>query len=124
MRATSALLALCLALSACATTGGTGSAWVPLIDTKDTDAAKLLTDITECQAYADKTMSAAQGAAVGALAGALLGAVLAGAVGASRNDGAAFGATVGGVRGATDAEGGQRGITSRCLAGRGYKVLN
>ena len=124
MRATPALLALCLALSACATTGGTGSAWVPLIDTKDTDPAKLQTDIAECQAFADKTMSAAQGAAAGALAGAVLGALLGAATKTSRNEGAAVGALMGGSSAAVAAEGGQRGITSRCLAGRGYKVLN
>lgn len=124
MRHTFAALALAMTLTACATTQGTGSSYVPIIDTKDVDMAKAGQDTTECQAYADKVLSAGQGAATGALAGAIVGALLAAAVGASRNDAAAFGAVVGGVQGGVEAEGGQRGIISRCMSGRGYRVLN
>ncbi len=124
MRATALALALAVTLSACATSQGMGANFTPIIDTKDVDMAKAGQDTTECQAYANQVMSAGQGAAAGALAGAIVGTLLAAAVGASRNDGAALGAVMGGTRGAVDAEGGQRGIISRCMAGRGYRVLN
>jgi outer membrane lipoprotein SlyB len=118
-RITAAIAALSLA--ACATTG---AEWRPVIDTQGVDPVAYESDLRQCQAFSAQTMSAAQGAAAGAVAGALLGAVLAAAVGGSRNQAAAYGATVGGVSAAANAEGGQRGIISRCLSGRGYRVLN
>lgn len=54
------------------------------------------------------------------MAGAIFG-VLLGAVAGGNNR---FNGRMAGVGAAASAEGGQRGIISRCLAGRGYSVLN
>lgn len=115
---------LCLALTACATRP-TGENYQPIIDTKGVDAAVLENDLRECQAYAAQVAGAAQRAVAGAVAGALLGAILAAAAGGrySRNQHAAVGAVAGMSSGAVAGERDQRDIIRRCLAGRGYNVL-
>lgn len=120
---------ICLFLQGCATTPR-GADYVPLVDMKGHDANKFATDTQECQAYARQRMSAAQGAMNGAMAGAIAGALI-GAVLAPhgyRNDAAgqvaAFGALGGAATGAVDANDTQESITKKCLAGRGYNVLN
>lgn len=64
---------------------------------------------------------------IGAVFGALLGVALL-AVGGGRggwgNEAAAVGAVAGGLQGAAAGEGTQRDIIKRCMAGRGYSVLN
>ena len=118
------LLAGCAQMS---TQGGYGTNWEPVVDLRPQQRANYPTDLQECQQLAARTMSASQGAAVGAAGGAVLGAVL-GAVGGgntrSNVHAAGVGAVTGGVGGAVTGEGGQRSIISRCLAGRGYNVLN
>lgn len=124
VKITVAILAVAV-LSGCATTQGSGANYTPLIDTKGVDLNQVSADTAECQAYAAKVMSASDGAIAGAIAGALFSAVLtAAAGGGSRNHAAGVGALLGGVKGASEAEGGQRAIISRCMAGRGYRVLN
>lgn len=98
--------------------------YVPLVDTKGRDAAQLSADTRECQAFAHQRMNAADGAAVGVAAGAVFGALLMAAVGGSSRDGAWVGALSGGARGAIGANESQENIVKRCLAGRGYNVLN
>jgi outer membrane lipoprotein SlyB len=107
-------------VAGCATTRG--SSYVPLVDMQGKDDATFQTDTRQCQGYAKQRMDAAEGAAAGAVAGALLGALLAprgyrGYVGARV---AGAGAIAGGVQ-ANDT---QETIVKRCLAGRGYNVLN
>lgn len=107
-------------LCGCATRG---AAFVPIIDMKGKDAYATSINVEECQAYATKTLDAASGAFAGALAGALLGAAL----GAGTRYGgqlAQQGAIVGGVGGAASANQTQESIIKRCMAGRGYNVLN
>lgn len=107
-----------------------GADYVPLVDLRGKDAAQLATDTAECQVYARQTMDAAEGAVTGAIAGAIVGALLGAALAQHgyRNDwaahGAAFGAIGGGASGAVQANDTQESITKRCLAGRGYSVLN
>ena len=113
--------------TACATRGAN---YVPLVDTRGTDAARLATDTAECQAYARQAMDAAEGAVAGAIAGAVVGALLGAALAGHgyRNEwaayGAAYGAAGGGESGAVQANDTQESMTKRCLAGRGYSVLN
>jgi len=120
------LAALTLALlSGCATTAGQGSGaqYSPVVDRPGPNYAQ---DLAECQAHARKVMSAADGAAAGAVAGAIFGALLMAAAGGNHADqrsGAWVGALSGGTGAAASAEGGQRGIITRCLTGRGYTVL-
>ena len=107
-------------LCGCATRGAN---YIPLVDTKGKDATTLDRDTTECQHYATQRIDAASGALVGAIAGALLGAAL-GAGTRYRNNFAQQGAIAGGVGGGFEANQTQESIIKRCLAGRGYNVLN
>jgi outer membrane lipoprotein SlyB len=110
-------------LSGCATAP---SYYVPLMDTPGKDPAKMASDITDCNAYADTQMSGAGGAAGGAIIGALFGVALLAAGGGRHgygNEIAGLGALSGGAAGYVAAETNQRAIVSRCLAGRGYSVL-
>jgi hypothetical protein len=110
-------------LSGCAAT--TGANYRPIIDSKGIDFNRYEADLSECQAYATQTASAAQSAAAGAIAGAVLGAALAAAAGSryDRSSTARVGALSGAVGAGAEGERNQRTIINRCLAGRGYKVL-
>ena len=111
-------------LAGCATSSrGTGAQYSPIVDRPGPAYQQ---DLSECQAHANKVMDAADGAAAGAVAGAIFGALLMAAAGGNNADqkaGAWMGALSGGTSAAAAAEGGQRGIITRCLAGRGYVVL-
>ena len=107
-------------LAACA-----GASYRPMIDSRDVDMNKFEADLRDCQQYAAQVSGAGTNAAIGATAGAIFGAVLAAAAG-SRYDrgatarvGAVTGAASGGVQGETN----QRDVIRRCIAGRGYSVL-
>jgi hypothetical protein len=108
-----------IALAACA-------APRPLVDTRGVDPAKFEQDMRECQAYAEQSYGPGTGAAAGAIAGAILGELLARTGGGMRQRGqlAGAGAVLGGASGAGAGVQEQRQIVSRCLAGRGYNVLN
>lgn len=106
-------------LAGCATRGAN---YVPLVDMKNKDQQQFDTDVKECQAYAKQRMDAADGAVAGAVAGALLGALI--APRGFRNELAGRSALIGAAGGAAGASDTQETITKRCLAGRGYNVLN
>jgi outer membrane lipoprotein SlyB len=110
-----------LALTACATVPH-GAAYVPLADMQGKNPDQFARDVAECQVYAGQRMDAAQGAMVGAVAGALLGAFL--APRGYRNEVAGKIGALGALGGAAEANDTQETITKRCLAGRGYNVLN
>lgn len=125
LRSTSARLATSLALSvtllsACTTTDEV------IIDRKGVDMAKYAADKAECEQYAREVRTgekAARGAASGAVVGGAVGAIVRdsteGAV-----QGAGVGAVTGGVRGLSEGERDKVRVVKRCLAGRGYRVLN
>jgi hypothetical protein len=97
------------------------------VDVRPHQQAQYSTDLFECQQHANKVMSAGQAAVAGAIGGAIVGALLGAAAGGNgRFNGrmASVGGVAGGLGSAAEAEGGQRGIISRCLSGRGYSVLN
>ena len=98
----------------------------PLID-GGTDTEQYQRDLQDCRAYAMTKPSAENSAAAGAIFGALAGvAILALGGGRTRlrNEAAGVGALIGGVEGYNNGAQGQQGIVKRCLAGRGYKVLD
>ena len=110
-------------LSGCATAP---SSYPPLVDAPGKDPAQLAADMRDCNAYADTQLSGAGGAAGGAIIGALFGVALLAAGGGRHgygNEIAGLGALSGGAAGYVAAETNQRAIVSRCLAGRGYSVL-
>lgn len=109
-------------LSGCATQG-TGSNYTPIVDQPN---EHYMRDLSDCQQHANKVMSAAESAVVGAIGGAMIGALIGRAMGGGEisNYGAKVGALSGATSAAAGAETGQRGIISKCLAGRGHKVLN
>lgn len=119
------ILTIAALVTGCAT-HNTGSNWTPLIDTKGGNNAEMQSDLADCQAYARQTADAASAGAAGAVAGALLGALFMAAAGGSgmRNEAAAVGALSGGLGAAGRAETDQRTLISRCMAGRGHRVLN
>ena len=122
MRTLTAIVAIAM-LAGCATSRGTGANYNPIVDRP---GPNYQVDLEQCQAHATKVLSAADGAAAGAVAGAIFGALLMAAAGGGGRDqrsGAWVGALSGGTSAAAQAEGGQRGIITRCLAGRGYNVL-
>lgn len=121
MRTVTAIVAIAM-LAGCATSLGTGANYNPIVDRPGPNYP---TDLEQCQAHATKVLSAADGAAGGAIAGAIFGALLMAAAGGGGVvwAGAWMGALSGGTSAAAAAEGGQRGIITRCLAGRGYTVL-
>lgn len=99
-----------------------GAGYVPVVDTKYKDPNLLQQDTGECQQFARQRMDTMTGAVVVGLVLGLLGAVL--MPRGFRNDGFKFGAVVGAASGATEANDSQETIIKRCLAGRGYNVLN
>lgn len=119
MKKTASILILTM-LAGCA---GTGSQFVPIVDRP---GATYHNDLRECQAHAEKVMSAAQGAAAGAIGGALVGALLGMALGGRdfAGEGARAGMVGGALGGAQRGETDQRTIISKCLASRGHSVLN
>lgn len=109
-------------ISGCA---NTGAAYRPVVDTKGVDLNRYEADLGECQQFANQTASAGQAAAAGAAAGAVFGALLAAAAGGgnSKKSTAGVGALTGAAGAAGQGETNQRDVIRRCLAGRGYKVL-
>lgn len=106
-------------LVGCATRGAN---YVPVVDTKYKDPAALQNDTRECQEYAKQRLDAAGGAVAGAIIGALIGTAL--SPRGYRNEMAGYGATAGAISGGAQANETQEVIIKRCLAGRGYNVLN
>lgn len=105
-------------LSACATRG---SDYVPMVDTKNVDQEALTRDVAECQQYAKQRYDERQAVLVGALIGAAFGAAASNKYSGNLvGVGAAAGAG-GAARGTMDS---QERIIARCLAGRGYSVLD
>lgn len=123
MKKSIAILVAATLLAGCA---GTGSKFSPMVD--GGDPAKYRQDLAECQQYADRLASAGESAAVGAAVGAGIGLLLA-IAGGGRGDGfrnamAGAGAVGGAVGAAGRAEGDQRSVIRKCLAGRGWNELN
>lgn len=125
MKPSTSIAFLCIVslLAGCAATSGAN--YRPIIDAQGVDFNRYEHDLRECQSYATQTAGAGESAAAGALAGALLGGVLAAAAGKnySRSSTARVGAVTGAVGAGAEGETNQRNIIRRCLAGRGYRVL-
>lgn len=118
------VLSISIGVTGCATRG-TGQAYRPLVDTKNVNTTNYEVDLRECQQYAAQVAGAAEQAVAGAAGGAVLGALLAAAGGRrySRSKSAAVGAVAGAAGGAASGEQNQRSVITRCLSGRGYRVL-
>lgn len=97
----------------------------PIVDTKGVEQNRYQADLADCRVFAyknDPATKAANGAIAGALAGALIGAAVGG--GRMAAYGAGVGAAEGGVAGGVSGVVGQQQIVKRCLANRGYSVLD
>lgn len=109
-------------LVGCATAPG-GAQYEPLIDVKP--GQNYAQDLEQCQAYAERVAGAGAGAAAGAVAGALALGILSTVLGGGGHGRwAAAGALTGAASGATAGETNQRDVIRRCMAGRGFSVLN
>jgi len=94
----------------------------PIVDTKGVDPERLAEDWSDCEAYAGQVLvgeGVARGSAVGAAVGAA-----AGVINGHAGRAAASGALYGGARSGLDADRERQRVFKRCLAGRGYRVLN
>ena len=94
----------------------------PIVDTKGVNLDALAQDWDECEVYTDEII-VTKGVVKGTSAGAAVGAV-AGTINGDVNRSAANGALYGGTRSALDADRAEQRVFKRCLAGRGYRVLN
>jgi len=116
-------------LGGCASYGN----WTPTVDPRaGTSQDTLNRDLAECKELASKASGdaateAGKGAAVGAVGGAAVGAII-GAVSGSAGTGAALGAAIGGTGGAAhqglSADQEYKRSYSKCLEGRGHRVIN
>lgn len=122
MKTTMFVASAALALLAGCASAPMGTSYVPVVDLQGKDQAKYSQDLAECQGLARQRDNAAQMAVAGAIAGALLGAVL--APREYRHSLVNRGALIGAAGGAGNAVETQQDIIKRCLAGRGYSVLN
>ena len=97
----------------------------PLVDTKGVDQNKLAVDMRECQEYAKQVPGTGTGAAAGAGVGYALGYII-GRVAGVRDPSriARSTAVMGTASGAAGGAVSERSVVQRCLAGRGYNVLN
>lgn len=113
------VVVILFALAGCTTTDEI------IIDEKSVDMTKYRQDLADCRSYASQVKTGektAKGAASGAVVGGLTGAIFGGASGAAQ--GAGVGAVGGGVKGADEGERTEVDVVKRCLAGRGYHILN
>lgn len=97
----------------------------PIIDTKGEDPETMAQDWKECDAFSEE-VEISKGIGKGAGTGAVVGAV-AGAIGGnseSVRESAGIGALYGGTRSGLDAAEEKQLVFKRCMAGRGYRVLN
>lgn len=112
-------------IAALACLSGCASHPEPIIDMKGVDQEQFVEDWNECKAYSQE-VSVAKGAAKGAGLGAVIGAA-AGAIGGNSDDvaeGAAYGGLYGGTGSGLEADRDKQYVFKRCMAGRGYNVLN
>ncbi len=94
----------------------------PIIDMQGVDFESFAQDWDECESYTEEIIIA-KGVAKGSATGAAVGAI-AGAIGDDVGEGAAYGALYGGTRSGLDADRDKQRVFKRCMAGRGYRVLN
>jgi len=97
----------------------------PIVDMQGVNVAQYNRDLSDCQHYAEQVAvggDAARGAVAGAAIGGAVGAIVGNSDSAQR--GAGVGAVAGGARGAGRGLREQERVLRRCLAGRGYRVLN
>lgn len=97
----------------------------PIVDLQGVNMTQYNLDLAACQQYAEQVepgRDAARGAVAGAAVGGAVGAIVGNSDTAQR--GAGVGAVAGGARGAARGVREQERVLRRCLAGRGYRVLN
>lgn len=117
------LAAAAALLVGCASSGAN---YAPMVDIRPGQEKAYESDLAACQNYARQRPGAGSGAAGGALGGAALGAVIGSVTRtrAYRTDMATVGAITGGLSGASSGANAQQNIIRRCMAGRGYTVLD
>ena len=94
----------------------------PIIDQRGVNMQIYTADLEECESYAEP-ISVGKGAAKGAAGGAAVGAAT-GVISGDIYSGAGYGAIFGATRYGNEADREKRTVVKRCLAGRGYRVLN
>lgn len=121
---TTSIILVASILAGCASGGAN---YRPVIDARPgTTVAQQESDLRECQALANQVSSGAERAASGAVIGAVLGSILAAALGVKnyQPEIAAGTALTVAVEGGVAGEKEQRSIISKCMLGRGHRVVN
>jgi outer membrane lipoprotein SlyB len=110
-----------------ATLCGCASTYRPLVDPKPGQTmARYESDLAECRRFAEQVAGPGTGAAVGAVAGSILSLAISaifGNTGRALGQAAAAGAVLGGVGGAAHGGESETQVIARCMAGRGWRVL-
>lgn len=102
-----------------------GVGYRPVVDMKGVDTALYETDLVDCQRYALQVVGPGTGAAAGAALGYGIGYLVGRAYGVENRSSigrttAITGAVSGGAGGVVS----EQAVVNRCIAGRGYRVLN
>jgi hypothetical protein len=116
-----------LVLAALAGCSNMGSNFSPIIDKQGIDEVKYQQDLAECQNLSTEAQGAAAGGAKKAAGGAAIGALIGlvgGGNGTNIAQAAGVGGVIGGASGMYSGNAEKETVIKRCLAGRGYKVLN
>lgn len=111
---------LCLSLTACAST------YRPVVDTAvgaGVSPAQYEQDLAQCRTYAGDDARAGVAAIIGGVIGAGIGLLAVAGTGLKNDAFRNVGMGVGAVSAGVGAMKGQRDIIARCMAGRGYSVL-
>lgn len=116
MRKIALSMALVLTMSACAST------YRPVVDSSVSPAG-YEKDLSECRAYAGSDSAPIAVAVIGGVIGLAFGALLVAGSGVSGHSVQRFGAAMGAISGGLGAVNQQKQIVARCMAGRGYSVL-
>ena len=113
---------ICFVIACLGLLAGCASHPDPILDMKGVDPDRLAVDWEECEAYAEEVVIA-KGVAKGTAAGAAVGAA-AGAIDGDVEVDAALGGLYGGAASGVHGSREKQRVFKRCLAGRGYRVLN
>lgn len=111
-------------LSACA---NYGKDYQPVIDDKGVDMSRYQQDLQECQDLSTQTQGVGKDAGKKAIGGAAVGALIGLVAGGNSSNiaqAAGVGGVIGGASGAYSGNQERENVIKRCLAGRGYRVLN
>lgn len=116
------LMCFCVAIATISPLSGCASTYRPVVDSK-VSPANYERDLAECRNYAGDDSRAGAIAIIGGVIGAGIGLLAVAGTGLKNDAFRNIGMGVGAVSAGLGAMKGQRDVIARCMAGRGYSVL-